>query len=245
MRRSLLASMAILAVVLAVGCAADGESIGAIDQELTQADSIVEPTNTGIVEFINSNGGCSGTLVRNQWVLSAAHCWAGGWDQVAGAFVRMGGQAAWVQKAFPVSYLGVIDAATDAMLLKLDRPLAMNGSTSGWRRNLTPVVVSLLNQTQLGCWGYGINDFGTVDHKLRLTNDEFMNGWDSGNVVLRRNGGQHIQNGDSGGPCLYFDGTIVGVIHGHEILQNGTFGPDQITPSDRFTFWFEPTIANN
>ena len=112
----------LLALVLSA-CAGEvgvEEKLGADEQEII-GGTPVDPEGTG---WIMVNGGCSGTLLRNDWILTAKHC-----STVVGSSMVMGSQTRTVNR--------VVDHPTmDVTLARVSVPFTMNGSTTAHRRML-------------------------------------------------------------------------------------------------------------
>jgi len=181
------------ACALTPGDAPDEES-GA----LASAQSIIngtasDPVPVGVVLVQSSGGLCSGTLLSNRWVVSARHCFdASAATAPSSVSVTLGAQ---VRAAAEV----ILHESRDVALVRLDLPMVMNNSITGWDRSF--FAGSLVGRT-VRCMGYGRNTYNGGAGAFRVA-DVLVTGTSGEDFVVSPNGAAQVPwMGDSGGPCM-------------------------------------------
>lgn len=194
--RPLLAGLAALSLV---ACGAEGEP-GETDAPIINGTSISLGANS-FVRFYTA--GCSGMLVDNSWALTAAHC-----AVHVGDSVYMDSQTRTADRVVnhPDLQYGV-----DIALVHLSAPMAVGGSTSGFRRNLRTTLAPAGSIVR--CFGYGKSYDGPgVDAQLRLAQLAVGGGASSVYFFVPNAQGQSIAQGDAGGTCLDDQGASITVL---------------------------------
>lgn len=171
-----------------------------------------------------------GVALRNDWVLTQTVHMA---EDPSTYHVTLGAQSVNVDAA--LAYYVVPNnggnAQTWAMLLHLSTPLSLNGSTSGYRRQITgvsPVGRSLL------CLGYGNGVYSlTSAQTLPLTSGTFVASasvWGSYIFDVRPNASGQSPFHDRGSVC--FDGANVAGVEWNENIWNTENGAEYTCGSE-------------
>ena len=232
---ALLAPFAPLLSLFVAGCAGDGSSLESAAEPIINGTA-ANPANDVNVLLGSPAGGCSGTLVRNSWIVTARHCVFGDTGNLAGS----------PSTAASVTITRGADTATadriiahptlDIVLLHTTAPMAVFGSTTGldipfWSgTNADLVGVDML------CAGYGLdqpNGFSAGHPVLRTAVLRATSADGVGLAIPPNASGQIIWHGDSGGGCrvgaalasvassgsytLNADGSTASVVGGFEV----------------------------
>jgi hypothetical protein len=213
--------------------ACGGEGASADEYVAATQDPIINgtplaPATLGIVILSN---GCTGTLITNKKVLTAKHCVKDYQKNPSGGLpttppfleMRMGNE--WTG----ASHIWLHpDTFTDAAVVWLQYPLTMNGSTTGFRRDIAMATADQLHNGVLVIDGYGNSTGsggagaarrGLCSAKKRATG--LLSCFAAGNPPT-------IQSwGDSGGPgSVYASGLPV------VYIQSGCFPGDNGIPTE-------------
>jgi hypothetical protein len=198
------------------------ENVGQVRQELV-AGKEVHPgmqEHYGLLTLQHPAGTCSASLLRNGWVITAAHCVEviqnnGAVMPVPAANITL--TANWKT----TDTIGVVTVHSfrprDIALLELDRPFAVHGSTTGFRQQVwSDGPYTNLRGYTVTLFGRGINQFATAgtqtqsDGKYRfgysrvdsMSEDRY---WYPADTTAS------IAGGDSGGPTFTGDAVSRGL----------------------------------
>jgi hypothetical protein len=175
----------IIASLGLAACAMDDGDELSVDRDEIINGTVISAENSG---FAIVNGGCSGTLITNTWVLTAKHC-----GTAVGSSVVMGSQTRTVDRV-------VNHPSVDASIARLSAPMTMNGSTTNHRWRLRGDALGA--GTSVRCFGYGRNTYTGGFGTLRTANMT-VHSTSGSDYVFRPNSSGQIQwMGDSGGGCL-------------------------------------------
>jgi len=177
--------------------------------------------------------GCSGTMLTNEWAIGCNHCYSYDMDGRSNTInVFYGGtkshpeQQRGVEQIIrhPTNTAGInpyfqrlpgMDGfqGIDVVLFKLASPLEINGSTSGFRREIWPFPSSELQGKDITCLGWGLKSANLTSDELRkailrvtkVELDLVVNGVPVGDRAsyVANSKGQIIVGGDSGGGAFF------------------------------------------
>lgn len=173
-----------------------------------------ELAGVGAVDAWDSQHGvwstrCTGTMITNWYMLTAAHCLTPRALLNGPAYARVGAQRIGVQKM-------VLHPTLDVALLKLSTPMVLyldsiqNFSSSGYYRPWSQLPDSAVDNQRLWCWGHGPlgSSAATTPLTVGMFDALYVPTDNGGNTDIRAypdpaNPSVQITNGDSGGPCFW------------------------------------------
>ena len=189
----------LLPLALAALAAAPGCGTGLEGVELSEGarpmlnGAVMSAEGSGHVRFSN----CSGALISDRWVLSAARCFSDHSVANPGTrWVRMGSQVTVAQSIIRHPVLNVA-------LVKLADAMVLGKSTAGHLPPLHRGDATGLIGRHVQCFGYGKNTFaGGISDVLRTATLRVADEWTTKLRLVPGAAGQAARPGDYGGACV-------------------------------------------
>ncbi|HEU4779346.1 MAG TPA: trypsin-like serine protease [Steroidobacteraceae bacterium] len=140
------------------------ENIGTVQSPLISPIVVTEQQQEqlGLLQMTAGGRGCSASLLTNSWAISAAHCLRadamrspntvqlnGNW----GANAQLG-NADYIYRSWGLDYPGVM---YDFALIHLQNPMRVNGSTTGYVRELSELSLADMKNVNVAVYGRGMN----------------------------------------------------------------------------------------
>ncbi len=198
------ATFAFLCSTLSLACALEPASeagLTATGQAIINGTPVTSE-EIGLVKLLSPVGGCSGTIIAPEWVLTAQHCLPA---TAAGTTVERTTTGE-LRDAVQVIPWSTSSFTTDIGLIRVNAPFPIAVGSDGYSNSQWPFAVTDLVGKTVECYGYGYNTpegagFGTLRH-ASLPIERYDTS--SNRYYLRPNAlGQIPYYGDSGSGCFY------------------------------------------
>ena len=198
------------------------------------------PLSHGQVLAVVNFGGCSGTFITDEWILTADHC-----GITAGREACVGEDPRNADVCFRVVE-AVSHPDADATLVRVATP----ASTRIPQLIPIPIMTELVDDTWIGriaeAAGYGTQEDGSSDE--REFTAEPIDGFEGPFVVINGMGERGVCFGDSGGPVMVLaSDSTVRVLGDLSYGDPSCVGRDRYTRVDRIADWVEgftgPTVV--
>jgi len=225
----------------------------------TEVDRIISgsPATQGqfpwqVAVTINGASFCGGSVLNENWVLTAAHCAQGGrtFNLRFGATARTGSQTGIVDMVATESVVhenyNSLYLTNDIALIKLPTPLTYTNNIQPVKLPSSGSVVGAGESVTVSGWGK-TSDLGGVSEQLNYVNLNTISDAEcasvygaitiNGKVVCcRGNPEQSTCNGDSGGPLVQ-GSTQVGVVSFVHVDGCASGQPSGYTRTESFLSW--------
>lgn len=191
--------------------------------------TIENPEELGVVMLTRyglAGSYCTGTLISNSWVLTGNHCFNENDKRNpkgSGVEVQLGSQ-----RRISAQLLLSNPGGGTGYLVRLEEPLLMNGSKSGFRRAVFRDNYEMLVGQSLKTYGYAgssvLRSGNFIGYKGEgRCQDDCIN--------LKSTTGQEVENGDSGGP------TFLNSLNQESMLAAITWGSGDVTTTSMHYGW--------
>ncbi len=212
------------AVALVAACtqstALHAEILGKVSQPLVGGNLVDAQTREayGLLTLGSGRKGCSGSLLRNNWAITAAHC-VDEPGQIPGEFVTDDEHAVTLSADWPTrqertSMRVITFRPLDIAIIRVADPFVVHGSASNYNRG---VYSGPLDALPLTVFGRGYQQFAQPGMQAQKDGLYRVGDFRIGTVKadlfeLASSANQWLAGGDSGGPAFTRDAVLVGVI---------------------------------
>jgi len=193
-----------------VGCVEPEDDVGSSSRPIISG-TVIAAEESGFVKLTTSAGRCSGTLLTNDWVITASHCFdPADYENPSSVVVAMGRGG----RADPDN-IGVFRNAAeiishpqlDVTLVRTQSGFGMPDannllSRTKWERAIYNADTSTLSNVTVTCFGYGRNTYQSSSGQLRTAMLRVTNASGTSFRVVPNGSGQILWRGDSGGSCM-------------------------------------------
>ena len=205
----------------------------------------------GLLQMTANGRGCSASLLTNSWVISAAHCLDaaamrmpanvqlnGNW----GAKAQIG-NADYIYRSWGLDNRGFM---YDFSLIHLQSPMRVNGSTTGYVRELSELSLNNMINVNVAVYGRGINTLAVKKGKAFIPtsgDNQFRSFVFTVNRIEpnlfwypKGSKGEMVGGGDSGGPSFEMSHGVPRIAGVHALCHADCLAGKQCPASDSWTW---------
>lgn len=235
--------------------AADEEHLGRSQDPLVSDIVVTEAQQEqlGLLQMSANGRGCSAALLTNSWVLSAAHCLDAAAMRMPGNVQLNGnwgaraqiGTADYIYRSWGLEARGY---GYDFALIHLRAPMRVNGTTTGYLRELSTLSLNDMNGVNVAVYGRGINVLASVNPRTGVAmpssgDNQFRSAVFTVNRIEptlywypKGPKGETVGGGDSGGPSFEVTTGVPRIAGVHALCHANCLAGKSCPASDSWTW---------